>query len=84
MGTEGVLQQVSCDGCTDTVTCQMYERILSSGKTTKNYLRRMYFRCPCGRHIARKKFISRGIDRGRINGNPEKKIMNGSSVDDVQ
>lgn len=44
----------------------------------------MYFRCPCGRHIARKKFISRGIDRGRINGNPEKKIMNGSSVDDVQ
>ena len=64
MGTEGVLQQVSCDGCTDTVTCQMYERILSSGRTTKNYLRRMSFRCPCGSHIARKKFISRGIDRG--------------------
>lgn len=67
MGTEEVLQQVSCDGCTDTVTCQMYERILSSGRTTKNYLRRMSFRCPCGRHIVRKKFISRGIDRGGVN-----------------
>ncbi len=63
MDTEEVLQQVSCDGYTDTGTCQMYERILSSGRITKNYLRRMSFRCPCGRHIVRKKFISRGIDR---------------------
>lgn len=63
MGTEGVLQQASCDGCIDTGTCLMYEIILSSGIITKNYLRNMSFRCPCGRHIVRKKFISRGIDR---------------------
>ena len=46
--TEGVLQQVSCDGCTDTDICRMYNIILSSGRITKKYLRNMSFRCRCG------------------------------------
>lgn len=66
MDTEEVLQQVSCDGYTDTGTCQMYEIILSSGRITKTISGGCLFVVPVA-DILSEKNLSIGASTGVFN-----------------